>query len=1834
MLAAHCSAPHFLNKQRREKNTNITKVQKIGLFISRRILMPYPITSSQPSSEIKLFYQVYSGHSSQSSKPKDAVLFDTNLTEKYSEDVIEDLVEKGLWNDTLETQLNNKELYFKIFRDDEDMIPASAIAFENIRLLPNQGLSGLEEPLKGVINNSFDWFKSFIPESVRQSAYSFSEQVKQWTEDKLMGLSVYSSIPKVEQIDEEIWQEIKKESELLHFTHDNVEENTDQTIVATPTFYLDSILTAGWNTITYVANNPLKTLVLALAASSVASRIHLPKIKFENYYSPLTDGFSTATGILTKLAVVQVASRGQLHTPLNVIIAGIPLGIFPNIEVSASPLEEFRLDDPLSAGSGYGPSVAVLPSGEFVATWDRNAQDGSGYGLAARRFDSQGGRLGTEFSVNTYTTGDQLAPKIAAQPNGNFVIAWYDAAQDGSFQGVYAQRFNATGSKLGNEFRVNTGTYGSQIMGYGMPIAILNSGGFIITYGSYQCNCANTADVYEKIYDINGVAGTELLVNSYQAGDQILSTVAKLVNGNIVVAWQSSPQDGSGWGIYGQRIDTSGSVIGSFFQINTYTTNDQQNVAVASLSSGDFVTVWQSNGQDGSGLGVFGQLFSETATKKGTEFQVNTYTTGDQYYPAVISLPGGQFFVTWNSDQDGDGLGVIGQFYNKDGVKIGKEFIVNYNVTYGQIRGDSAVLSNTSIVTTWRSGVIDQNFGRIIKTTLSVNNISSIVPYTEDSSYLIAKNITINPLLFDPLVNTTFRLSDSTAGILSTAIINNTTSQYNSSTGVWQVLSNIGNANLFFSTMQFIPSLNFNKDFVIDARVSGAAGSDVVWTIMMQGIPINDPPVLIGSGGSFAFTEKSLPFVIDPNITLSDVDSLNMTNATIAITINFAGVEDVLVFVDQAGISGSYNTATGQLFLSGSSNITNYQLALRNVTFSDTSSNPSLLPRTISFAVNDGALNSNIVTRIINITPVNDAPVLVGSGGAIITFTEKTSGAAIDPNITLIDVDSPNIANATIAITGNFTSGEDILRFVNQAGITGIYSNNTGVLFLTGLSNIANYQIALRNVTYLDTSNNPSLSLRSISFTVNDGGLNSNTVFRIVNIFPVNDAPTLSGSGGTLSFTEKNPATIIDTGIIVFDVDSSNLSNATIKFTSSVLPEDVLGFTTQAGISGMYSNTTGILFLTGSATVSNYQSALRSVTYFNPSLNPSNALRTVSFAVNDGELNSNAITRSISVTPVNDPPVLAVNTLTITGGQALNFTSMQLYAVDPDTSDSALTFTLSAVQFCRFERTNAAGISIITFTQQDISNNQVRIVPTGGIISAPAYQVSVSDGQYSTTPASASVNFNGGFVPSISMNKLTITQGGVVIFTTNQLNAFDADTSASSLTFTASNIRYGTFSIVGSPANAITSFTLQSVLNGFIQFTQDGSENAPSYDISVSDGTHATNTQAAVITYININQAPVVLNIIPDRLSEKVSQAFLFQIAANTFFDSDPGDQQLLVYSAKMQNGNVLPEWISFDSGNRQFAGKPLAAGKTAISVIARDPSNAMGIANFTMDVIAALSQTSQVANPSEDNTVRNALIGAGVSALIGFIAFALKYGIKRAVNKKLQTALETNQTDTEKKQKEYDREVITPIAHHINDHLKVTAPFESISTEKVKNFVSAVRILVSELGVLGILYQDLNQADRNIVHTTIVRELKRIAHPADEDCCSSLLRCGFFKADITPQQIEDNVATIAKAVNKSLNRSKFNAVARVSDPSNIQASSQLELTLLSPAMPPTSPKPEAPRVSTILPKLAKAEEKANRLELEMTEMKKQVAMLLSAQSTTPVTIPETQPTSTPSLSM
>jgi subtilisin-like proprotein convertase family protein len=137
-------------------------------------------------------------------------------------------------------------------------------------------------------------------------------------------------------------------------------------------------------------------------------------------------------------------------------------------------------------------------------------------------------------------------------------------------------------------------------------------------------------------------------------------------------------------------------------------------------------------------------------------------------------------------------------------------------------------------------------------------------------------------------------------------------------------------------------------------------------------------------------------------------------------------------------------------------------------------------------------------------------PVISGVETTPVSVLENKT-AKVSTGITISDPNSKLLGGATVAITGNFQPGQDVLTFAGGGTITGAFDGGTGILSLTGAGTLAEYRTALRSVTYENTSDDPLALPRTITFQVADDlGDTSNKMSRIVNVIPVNDAPSFT----------------------------------------------------------------------------------------------------------------------------------------------------------------------------------------------------------------------------------------------------------------------------------------------------------------------------------------------------------------------------------------------------------------------------------------------------------------------------------------------------------------------------------------------------------------------------------------------------------------------------------------------------------------------------------------------------------------------------------------------------
>ena len=383
-----------------------------------------------------------------------------------------------------------------------------------------------------------------------------------------------------------------------------------------------------------------------------------------------------------------------------------------------APGSEFKVNTYTTGGQSL-PSVAMDTAGDFVVAWTSLGQDGASGGIYAQRYNASGAAQGAEFQVNTYTTGNQTNPSVAMDSEGDFVVAWESYGEDGSGYGIYAQRYNAAGVAQGGEFQVNTYTKALQ----GLPAVAMDAAGdFVVAWESYNEDGSNQG-IYAQQYSSTGAAqGNEFRVNTYTTAQQSSPAVAMDSAGDFVVTWDSYGEDGSLYGIYAQRYAApKPSTVGAEFRVNTYTTDNQDLPKVAMDAAGDFVVTWESYGQDGSGYGIYAQRYNAAGLTQGSEFQVNTYTTGNQKNPSVAMDSTGDIVIAWQSfGQDGNEYGTYAQRYNSAGVPQGSEFLVNTYTTGGQSNASVAMDAAGDFVVAWQSfgqdGSLEGIFARSVTT--------------------------------------------------------------------------------------------------------------------------------------------------------------------------------------------------------------------------------------------------------------------------------------------------------------------------------------------------------------------------------------------------------------------------------------------------------------------------------------------------------------------------------------------------------------------------------------------------------------------------------------------------------------------------------------------------------------------------------------------------------------------------------------------------------------------------------------------------------------------------------------------------------------------------------------------------------------------------------------------------------------------------------------------------------------------------------------------------------------------------------------------------------------
>ncbi|MEI8384245.1 MAG: ice-binding family protein, partial [Planctomycetota bacterium] len=505
----------------------------------------------------------------------------------------------------------------------------------------------------------------------------------------------------------------------------------------------------------------------------------------------------------------------------------------------------------------------------------------------------------------------------------------------------------------------------------------------------------------------------------------------------------------------------------------------------------------------------------------------------------------------------------------------------------------------------------------------------------------------------------------------------------------WQVGSSatLGTNTAFAGHILALTSITLNTGASVNGSVLAINGAV---TLDSNSVSIADCLPVLKNPSSISVTENDPATPINAGISVTDSGTSTLSGGSVTLT-NYAVGQDVLGFINDGLTMGNIAITTNvagviSLTSSGASATTaEWQAALRSVTYTNTSDNPLTATRNVIFTTINGLDVTTSLASTIQLTAVNDPGVLSISGN--INYVQNDPATAIDTGLVLTDIDSSE-EHATITIT-NFVAGQDVLAFTNDGltmGNIAVTSNAGGVLFLTsnaGGATKAQWQTALRSVTYLNTSATPDTTLRNITFTVQSGTGVSNALASTINVNVLGVLPVL-GNPGNISLTENDPATAINAGITVTDAGSSTLSSATVTLTNYATGQDVLGFVNDGltmGNIAVATNVAGILSLASSgasATTAEWQAALRSVTYTNTSDNPLTATRNVTFTANDGTAVSNSLASTIQLTAVNEPGVLSIGgNITYVQNDPATAIDTGLVLTDIDSSEQHATITIA-----------------------------------------------------------------------------------------------------------------------------------------------------------------------------------------------------------------------------------------------------------------------------------------------------------------------------------------------------------------------------------------------------------------------------------------------------------------------------------------------------------------------------------------------------------------------------
>lgn len=899
-----------------------------------------------------------------------------------------------------------------------------------------------------------------------------------------------------------------------------------------------------------------------------------------------------------------------------------------------------------------------------------------------------------------------------------------------------------------------------------------------------------------------------------------------------------------------RRLTTA--MLADDIQVNTQTIFDQQQPAVAAMDNGDFVVTWQSYLQDGSGWGIIAQIFNETGGKVGGEIVVNTDTYLNQVQPTIMGFSNGNFMIAWLNRPNTPSFyaTIEAQLFNASGSFLGSQFSITQRFpnTLAQV----SVSNKQQTLVSWDGGF---RFYDMMGTPLSSHAMSydppfSIAPlaynagfavvfsYDGDTFILscvldisgtqIGQAVTVSyvygnylggvktiglpsgnyaaiwcarPAGYNAPPTDTFLQCFNVMGqpITSIITISDTVNQFNPDMMlsndnsyfmiVWHANDRYGSGNEIYAALFDLNCQKIGEEILVNDYEPGDQNRPAIASLANNSTVIawTDSSGRDGSGAGI-YLRLLIPGNVPP---ILEINRLSIDQGgSVILDSSCLDARDLNVGYNSSDLQVIFSALTHINFmLSNASNISIHACTLADIKTGQILAVADDTPFLPSYQVS-----------------LNNSKIATPPFRAVIDFNQKP--VWVTNQLIINQGEHMLVPNSMIRVTDDQPTSQSEIQIINmQNGHFELASSPDGVLTMFTQEQIDNLQI----VFVSDTSN----SAPSYNLIVSDGRI------------------TLPASATSIHFNEKpllvnnqwgffQGETTIITTTMLSAIDYLQPSSALNMIVSNVLHGHFEVITTpQVAITQFLQQqmTAGqIQFVAdGSAIAPSFSISL------------SNPLRTT--------------TPVPAAIQFNQKPVLVNNQWSINQNQRLLVTPSMLNASD-DGSAAGLTYSIVSPRASQFEWTLNQGTAIEQFTQQQIMDSQILWVADDSG-SLPGFQFNLSDGHFNLPTVSASVTFNRR--PLLTLNLMDLNQGQSAVLTAQIFNVTD-DSPASQLTFTLSQLQYVQFNPV--------SFTQQQLLAGQASVIPDDSINAPSYEVSVSDGYFSLPAVAAPIRF---NQRPRII---------------------------------------------------------------------------------------------------------------------------------------------------------------------------------------------------------------------------------------------------------------------------------------------------------------------------------------------------------------------------------------